>query len=75
MYKEILRSISHIEIFPVVAILIFFIFFVALFVWVMRMDKRHLSHMSQLPLEEDPTGNTSSQNGKATNKDIHLLTM
>lgn len=57
MYKLILRSIDDIALFPVVAFVIFFIFFVLLFVWVIRMDKNSINHMASLPMENDRTPN------------------
>ena len=56
MYKNILRSISDVETFPVVAILVFFLFFVGLLFWVLRMDKGHEKHMASLPLEDKEGG-------------------
>lgn len=55
-----LKFIKHhmisegIEIFPLVSFLIFFIFFVLLLVYVMRMKKGHVDSMSQIPLSEEP---------------------
>lgn len=51
---------SDASIFPVVAILIFTIFFVGLFIWVIRMDKKHVSHMASLPLIDKAAGPFSS---------------
>lgn len=43
-----------IEIFPLVSFLIFFLFFVGLLYYVMRMKKGHVDLMSQIPLSESP---------------------
>ncbi|MDP5171043.1 MAG: cbb3-type cytochrome c oxidase subunit 3 [Bacteroidia bacterium] len=53
MYKDVLRSISGIDIFPVIAILIFMIFFIGLFVYVLRLDKKEVSEMASLPFDDD----------------------
>jgi len=71
MYKEILRSISDIDIFPIIAIVIFFLFFMGLLVWVFRMDKKHVNHMSNMPLKDD--GELIPRNGKADRKDMKLF--
>ena len=61
MYKAILRSLDDISLFPVVAFIIFFVFFVLLFVWVIRMDKNRINHMASLPMENDGTQNPFKQ--------------
>lgn len=49
--KNHMDSISGIEIYPVISLLIFFIFFVALFWWVFTAKKDYIDKMSQIPLE------------------------
>ena len=53
MYKDVLRSIDDISLFPVIAILIFFVFFILLGIRVVKMDKKHVNKMAGLPLEEE----------------------
>ncbi len=53
MYKEVLRSIENIEIYPVISLLIFVIFFVAMFIWVVKVPKTYIDHMKSLPMDED----------------------
>ncbi|MDX5326713.1 MAG: CcoQ/FixQ family Cbb3-type cytochrome c oxidase assembly chaperone [Bacteroidota bacterium] len=53
--KEYMESIGGVEIFPIISLLIFFTFFVLLFVYVMKKDKRYIDEVSQLPLEGDKT--------------------
>ncbi len=71
MYKEILRSINDIDIFPIIAIMIFFLFFIGLLIWVFKMDKKHVRHMSNMPLEDDK--DLGHQNGKVDQKDMKLF--
>jgi len=47
-----LETISGIGIYPLVSLMIFFLFFVVLFVRVLFMDKSFVSQMGQLPLED-----------------------
>lgn len=44
-------SIAGIEIYPIISLLIFFIFFVALFWWVFTAKKDYINKMSEIPLE------------------------
>lgn len=53
MYKDVLRSITDIEIFPVISLTIFMVFFAGLIVFVLRMSKSHIQHMEELPCQSD----------------------
>lgn len=49
--KNHMDSISGIEIYPLISLLIFFIFFVALFWWVFTAKKEYIDRMSDIPLD------------------------
>jgi hypothetical protein len=58
MYKDILRSIGGIDVFPVVSLIVFVAVFAAAIVRTLRIDRRQLAHLASLPLdggETDPT--------------------
>ena len=46
-------SISGIEIYPIISLLIFFIFFVALYTWVYTYKKDKINEMSNIPFKGD----------------------
>lgn len=50
--KGHMESIIGIEIYPMISLLIFFTFFVALFLWVFTAKKEYLNTVSNLPLDE-----------------------
>lgn len=52
MYKEILRSIDHIEIWPIISFIIFFLFFLMLIWWTVTADKKFITMMSEKPLHD-----------------------
>lgn len=52
MHKDILNSINGVEIFPIIALIIFFIVFISIIIWVMKLDKSRIEKMSLLPLED-----------------------
>lgn len=54
MYKEVLRAIVGIEVFPVLSLLIFLTVFVVMLVWVFRMDRTALAAYASLPLQDAP---------------------
>lgn len=53
MYKEALRSIEGIQIYPLISLTIFGLFFISLIIWVMKADKEYIHNMSHLPLADD----------------------
>ena len=50
--KGNLENIDGVEIYPIISLLIFFIFFAALFYWVITATKEHIKEVSNIPLEE-----------------------
>ena len=55
------ESIAGIEIYPIVSFLIFFVFFIVVTYMVIRMDKKEIVEMSNMPLEgEDVTESISN---------------
>lgn len=50
--KHDMETISGIEIYPILSLLIFFFFFVGLGFWVFSYKKDKIDEMSQIPLEE-----------------------
>jgi hypothetical protein len=51
--KNHMESITGIEIYPLISLLIFFTFFVVLFWWVFTAKKEYISTVSQLPLNDN----------------------
>ena len=49
--KGHMESITGIEIYPLISLIIFFTFFVALFVWVYTAKKEYIKTVSNLPLD------------------------
>ena len=49
--KGHMETIAGIEIYPIISLLIFFIFFVALFWWVFTAKKDYIKTVSSLPLD------------------------
>jgi cbb3-type cytochrome oxidase subunit 3 len=51
--KGHLESIDGVEIYPIISLLIFFIFFVGLTYWVVTMKKSDIEEISNLPLDKE----------------------
>ncbi|RMD98994.1 MAG: cytochrome C oxidase Cbb3 [Calditrichaeota bacterium] len=62
MFKHIFESIGGIHVYPLIALFLFFGFFVALIFWVLKLDKRFLKKMEHLPLDSSNSNfNTGDQ--------------
>lgn len=53
--KHHMETISGIEIYPLISLVIFFVFFIALSVYVLRVDKKLFNDISKLPLDSKET--------------------
>lgn len=63
MYKDVLRSIEGIDLYPVISLVIFVLFFTSVFLWVFRMRKADAAALAALPLE-DGTPSSSPSTGE-----------
>jgi cytochrome c oxidase cbb3-type subunit IV len=57
MYKEVLRSIEGVGIYPVTSFIIFFGAFCLMLLWVITYDKKTISEVETLPLNNDSSEN------------------
>ncbi len=51
--KGNLEQIDGVEIYPMISLVIFFVFFTGLFWWVFTAKKAHITEVSNIPLEDD----------------------
>ncbi|MDO6597070.1 CcoQ/FixQ family Cbb3-type cytochrome c oxidase assembly chaperone [Oceanihabitans sp. 2_MG-2023] len=56
--KNYMDSISGIEVYPIISLLIFFGFFVVLFLWVYTAKKEYIQTVSNIPLENENQNQT-----------------
>ena len=52
MYKDVLRSIEGLEVFPLISLSIFIVFFIALLIVMLTMSKQKITELSHLPLKD-----------------------
>lgn len=57
-----MESISGVEVYPILSLLIFFFFFVGLYTWVYTYRKEKISEMSQLPFSDEEGSNNQPFN-------------
>lgn len=53
MYKDVLQSIEGIEFYTIIPMILFFLFFVGMIIWLLKVDKKYIKTMSELPLQEN----------------------
>ncbi len=51
--KGNLENIDGVQIYPLISLIIFVVFFVALFWWVFTAKKSHIEEVSRIPLDND----------------------
>ncbi len=51
--KQYAETINSVDIYPIISLLIFFVFFIVMLYYVKKMDKSKVSDISRLPLEQD----------------------
>ena len=62
MHKDVIGAIDGVSLFPVIAIIIFTLFFAIVFIYAMRMDKSRVELLSDIPLRDDPTPSLTTTN-------------
>tara|TARA_R110002051_G_scaffold7453_4_gene33811 strand:+ start:1276 stop:1470 length:195 start_codon:yes stop_codon:yes gene_type:complete len=55
--KNYMETIDGVATYPMISLLIFFVFFTILFWWVFTASKEHITEVSRIPLEEDTNQN------------------
>lgn len=53
MFKQFVNTLQGDEVFMLISLMIFFLFFVAATIALIRMKKKHVDYMSHIPLEEN----------------------
>ncbi len=53
MEKEVLQNIMGVEIFPVISLIIFMLFFFLILGWIFTLKKQYITEMENIPLEDN----------------------
>lgn len=59
--QQNLENIEGVASYPLFSLILFFVFFLALFGWVLTASKKHIREMSELPLDDDQQPNPSEK--------------
>lgn len=55
--KQYAEKIDHAQVYPLISLIIFFLFFVVLLFFVKKMDKASITALSNIPLDEKQEAN------------------
>jgi len=50
--KQYAEKMDHAQVYPMISLIIFFLFFVVLLIYVRKMDKTSIATLSNIPLDE-----------------------
>ena len=53
MFKDAVRNVEGLGLYPTISFVIFFVFFIGLSIYVYGITKKHSSELGNLPFEED----------------------
>jgi hypothetical protein len=53
LYKNVLEHIEGVEVFPLISLVVFFLFFTVIIIWTIKADITYMKKMANLPLEEN----------------------
>ncbi len=57
MFKQFINTLKGDEIYMLISLMIFFLFFIAATVALIKMKKKHIDYMSHIPLAEEENAN------------------
>ena len=60
MFKHYFEIIDGIDIYPIISLLIFFLFFIGVTAYLFLVDKNYIKEMENLPLEKEESENDSN---------------
>ena len=63
MFKQFIQNFADSRIYLISSLWLFLIFFLLVGIMLFRMSKKHIDHMSKLPLEEDRESSDSKLAG------------
>jgi cytochrome c oxidase cbb3-type subunit 3 len=61
MFKYYFEQVHNVEVWPIISLIIFFVFFIGLIGYVWKMRKDYVEHMGDLPLSDESLNEFQSQ--------------
>lgn len=60
MFKHYFEQVHNVELWPIISLSIFFIFFIGLILYIIKMDKNYVDEMSNLPIDQTESDSTKT---------------
>jgi len=60
MFKHYFEQVQNIEVWPIISLILFFVFFTLTLIWVLFLDKKYIEKMKSLPLDNETDGNKTN---------------
>lgn len=61
MFRHIFELVDGVAVYPVIALIIFFTFFLLMLWWLVQMDRDYVRHMEELPLDNPSYSNNGGK--------------
>ncbi|MGE3311340.1 MAG: cbb3-type cytochrome oxidase subunit 3 [Limisphaerales bacterium] len=73
MIKNVLTHIGGVEVYGIVSVLLFFVFFIGILLWAYRLKRTDLESIGRLPLQDgfDPEAPTPSTHTRSSSLSHH----
>ena len=62
MFSDNLQSIEGVSVFPIIGLILFFLFFIGIIIWAFKADKNYITKMENIPLENGNEVLTNTEN-------------
>lgn len=53
MYRKVLENIAGVEIYPIITLIMFFVFFLLVLGWIFTLNKKYITRMENIPLDNE----------------------
>lgn len=61
MLSEHLSSAQGVSIYPIISLILFFLFFTLMIVWVIKLDKKYINRMEKIPFDSNSEFDNNSE--------------
>ena len=68
MISDHLSSIDGVTIYPIISLILFFAMFAFTLIWVIKLDKKYIHRMENIPLDISPVNENNSEIENETNE-------
>jgi cytochrome c oxidase cbb3-type subunit 4 len=59
MFKQFFQSVTGVDVYLIISLLVFLGFFVGMAIWLLTVSKKHISQVKHIPLNDEPAKSDS----------------